>query len=274
MNFLNHKFYTNLLCLATGFLFFACGAPKTDDEVVKFHEDCPVALGNFGEITSVTQSDTAVVFTVSINEDSLALDSSLICSATAEGFVRKMLSSKENSPKKLFAAMVSQRRALQYLYVGGKSGKTLRATIPGLRLMQIVDEGGHAIVDPDRKIRLATTDSLSKTIAEINKTLPKNLRQGLKLEKVTIEGGYFLFVFMLDGTGLSIDKVKNSPATVKADVLRRLPSISDFTRLCTPACLGLILRFRAPLPKKKGKDVRFRTEAILVTPDELSKVKV
>ena len=273
MKSLIRKYRISLACLAVG-SFCACSTPKVDDEVKKSQEDCPIDIGKVGEITSVVQGDTAVIFTLQVNEDSVTFDSSLVTKARTEGFVRAMLRAKKNKPRRLLAAMVAQEKTLQYLYVGSKSGKTLRSVILGSRLVQIVDENGRAIADPDRKIRLATTDSINKRIVEANKQLPRQLRQGLLLESIKIEGGYIVYLLTLYGTGLPIKKVKENPEAVKADVLPRLPSLSEFPKLCKPACLGLILRFRAPRSKKSDKKVRYHIEGILVTPDEFSKLKI
>jgi len=251
----------------------SCGSPKVESEVKDSEDLCPIELGKIGKVTNVTQNDSAVVMTVMVEEDSVKFDSSFVSKHNTESLMRTILTVKKKNPKSLFLAMREHNNGLQFVMTGSKSGKILKSSISGHRLTQLVDEKGRAIKDPDRKIRLAATDTIQNKVTALNKTLPKDLRQGLKLKSIKIEGGYLLYQLYLNGMGLSLEKVKNNPKAVKDEIFKLLPGIEIMTPELKPACLGVILRFYEPIrsdnPKKK---VRYNSEGILIPPAELQQI--
>ncbi len=251
----------------------SCGSPKVENEVKDSEDLCPIELGKIGKVTNVTQNDSAVVMTVMVEEDSVKFDSSFVSKHNTESLMRTILTVKDKNPKNLFRAMRDHNNGLQFVMTGSKSGKILKSSISGHRLTQLVDEKGRPIADPDRKIRYAATDSIQHKLVELNKTLPKDLRQGLKLKSVSIEGGYLLYQFNLNGMGLSLDKVRNNPQAVKDELFKLLPGIETITPQLKPSCLGVIMRFYEPIRSKNPKKkVRYNSEGILITPAELNQL--
>lgn len=270
------NFFSDIRTISLAFfaalLLIACGSPKMDEEVEKTGEDCPIQVGREGTVTHITQNDTAVVFAMTVDEDSVSLDSAFLQPAHVEGLIARLLRAKKNKPDRLIAAMTEQHKGLQFLFTGSKSGQNAQAYVSGARLNVIIDEKGRFIPDADRRARLAATDTLTQKVKTANKRLPAMLREGLQLDSVAIEGGYLLFRFTLNGMGLSIDKVKNNSEAVKDEVLRLLPTLGELKPICKQAHLGLILRFKTPKPTKKNAPPQ-RTCGILVTPDEFAKLK-
>ncbi len=250
-----------------------CSTPKVEDEVKNSEAHCPIELGREGRITDIAPNDSAVVFTMTVDEDSVSLDSTFLSHKIAERLLVRMLTAEQNRPRRLLAAMVAEKKPLQLVFVGTKSGHTLRTAISSTRLVQLVDKQGRAIPNPDRKIRLAATDTLQQTLARTRKNLPRTLRTGIVLKDILIEGGYVAYEMELNGLGLSIDKAQHSPEAVKAELAGLLPGLSECRERCKPACLGLILRFRTN-PSKNDTTQRRRTVGILITPDEFSKLKI
>ena len=250
----------------------ACGAPKVEEEVETAEKLCPIDVGRVGKITDVSQSDTIVVFTFKVDDDSVALDSTFRQSQKAESFLNTILQGKKKKVRRLLSAMVASQKGLRFNYIGSKSGESVQATISGLRLTKIVDKDGASIPHPDRKIRLAVTDSVGKILSDVRKELPRKLRDGLLLEQVKVEGGYIVYTFTLDGMGLSLERVKNHPEAVKSELVKLLPGLSWMKNYSKEGCLGLILRFYKK--KTSQSNGRPKSEAILLTPTELDKLKL
>lgn len=271
------------ISLLSATLMIACGSPKVEDEVKNSDALCPIEVGRTGEVTDISQGDTAVIFTLKVNEDSVTLDSTFLEVKKAEALLSTILKGKKDKVRSLLKAMVSQGKGLRFHYIGSKSGRTIQVAISGKRIRQIVDEKGRPIPDPDRKIRLAATDSLQAIVSQAGKGLPRNLRQGIQLREVKLEGGYVVYAFILDGMGLSLERVENNPQAVKSELIPLLPAIDQIKQYSQEACIGLIMRFSpkpskakpAPRPKptkdqKDKKSKRPKPQAIILTPEEFN----
>ena len=269
-----NKFF-NTLCLgfsflAVGLLTTACSEQKLDEIVSSAAQSCPMDLGKMGKVTNVAQNDTAVVFTITVQEDSISIDSIKSQQSEAEKLIRALLSVPDGDTKELLSVMVAQKKGLQYVFVGDKSAKTSSMGVTAKRLSQLVDPNGKAIDNPERRIRKNATDTLQNMLVQARKILPQKVGNGIVVEKIEIEGAYIVYHCLLDGTGLTIDKIEGNAAQVKKDMIKILPKMGDISRVCIEGNLGLIYRYHTPKPAKDSKE-RQKSFGIVITPAEMGK---
>ena len=258
---------TVAVCLAAGLMLAACGEAKLEEIVKSASENCPMKFGNVGSVTAVEANDTAVVFTIALNDSIVAADSLAAEQEKAEDLIRALLEVPDGDTKELLAVMVGQKKGLAYVFTSGKG--SARAVITGKRLAQLVDPNGKPIPNPQRQIRKAATDSIQKMMATASQLLPMNVGNGIVVERIELEGGYLVYHCLLDGKGISIDKVEANAATVKKSMLKVLPKLQDFSAVCKEGEIGLIYRYHTPKPEE-GSKAKQKTFGIVITPAEMA----
>lgn len=221
-------------------LLAACDTKSEFEKTVeKINEECPMSMGDIGDVTSIRYEKPNLVMTCDINEDYADLSS---MKSRPELVKRNALIMCQNSTgaiKKLIDMLSKENAGFKIVYRGKASGTEVSVVITGDEIRE-----GASTDDSSRDPLLL----LRSQIETSNVQMPMQIEDGMTVTKAYLDGDYVVYNVVIDEDMYAVDNIKASKDEVKANIKEALgsgddPTMKIFVRFCKNAGKGIAYKY-------------------------------
>lgn len=177
------------LLLAIALAFASCSKTKLQIQLELANKQCPISLGEMGEISGITYEDNVVTFNYEMNEEYIDFDQIKANSTAMKENVIIFLQNSEGAIKNLIAEIKNDGAGLAMAYKGKQSGKTFTITLTPEEIASM-SEASQADTEP--------ASALDALLKNANMQLPREDAQGMITEKIVVEGDYVVSMIKVD----------------------------------------------------------------------------
>ena len=232
----------SFLLLVAMAVLVSCGESKLKTIVETANSDCPVSMGNMGEVTSIEYVDGNVVYNLSVNESIIDIDALNENPKLMKKGVLAMLNSSDadNDTKELVKALEEADAGLIFRYHGSKSGKTASVSLSrnDITDMKVSADNGESS---------SPLEALEAEVEITNAQCPTDIGDGLQIAAVAISGDYVVYTITVDENDISIAALAENKAEVKKAIKEELDKDDDdmqtFIELCKKCGKGVAYRY-------------------------------
>lgn len=216
----------------------SCTNSKLKTMVDDANKDCPLSMGEMGEVSSITLEGENVVFSYSIDEQYVDIDA---LSENGETIKSSIISALSQSSKEMFVEMDKENAGLVLNLVGKTSKKTCTLKISPEECKSILKSINDGTSD-------TPIETLKKQIEATNVQLPMTIEEGLVLYEMTLEGDYAVYNYNVDESMYDINTMEQNKEQTKAEIKAMLTSGSDmalekFVKSCKNANKGIAYKY-------------------------------
>ncbi|MDR0892429.1 MAG: hypothetical protein LBN24_07430 [Mediterranea sp.] len=260
MNYLKQKANTLLLWCCVALLLPAvssCQQAKLKAAVMIIDKQCPIDMGQTGQITSVKYEGDKVEYTLTLNEQLADIKKMRENSAQTLSALKTMFQAPEGEVKELLELVVASNSSMVFTYVGNKSGEKASFVLTTNELKQLLDQKMTA--------EESSLAKLKQTIESPAAQLPMKVDAVTTLTQMSLSDSDVVYLYQIDEAACPMDKIIANGEQMKAHVLQTLssdPSAQMLVGLCLDCDKGIYYRY---VGDKSGKAYEFR-----VSPEELN----
>ena len=176
-------------------------------EVVNAVKDnCPMDLGELGSVINIDfdETDKAIVYTYSINENLLDVESMSVNRVKMKEYMQTIISNPNDDVRKLMEIIIEEKGKLRYIYIGASTGITARATLTADELKDAL----NTYVSPRQKVQA--------NINATNLSVPIQVDEVTQLTGMKMEGDNVVYQYLIDESGdVDVSQLKVQQAEVK-----------------------------------------------------------
>lgn len=234
----SHRFML-LSSLSLLMILAGCQNNKLQKAIENANKQCPISMGETGEISSIVYDGQHVVYTLSINENVTNLEPLKANPASFKALIKIMLQNPTPDTKELFMLMIKSNAELHVTYVGKDSGSKLTCELTTDDLKSILDTKDHSPENELAKLKLH--------IEMANLDLPIQVNKETRLEEVLLTDKSVIYISRIDEAGYSLSKLKESATDIKQSIIEALSSSDqvthEFIKNCISCSRDIIYRY-------------------------------
>ena len=237
------------------FALVSCSGQSRLEKLVKnIDDECPVMVGELGEMASAGIEDGNVVITILINEDVFNIDGLEAHPDVLHQSVLQGFRNPTDDMKELLNELKRCDAGLTYVYKGRTSGKTVSVTLTNEEVKEAL-KAAETEQDPDELLDA----QVAITVAQ----LPIQVDEITLMTDLVREDGCVVYYYDVDESVLDLDELEaNSEAVVEVltaslQQQKDSPGTSMFIRACKQANADIVYRYKGTTT---GKIVSFTVD--------------
>jgi len=179
---------------------------KLERVAKEVNRQCPISLGDMGQVTSIVFDDNTLTYNYDINETYADVEA---LSQNEEQMKRSMLtmiSGGNSDMTKLVNMVIDADAEMSFVMKGNRSGATARATLSAAELEEALS------------YEATPEEVLLSAIESTNLQMPMLADEGLLLTEVKLDGDYVTYVCETDERLYDIDQMTDSRVQIKASM--------------------------------------------------------
>lgn len=227
------------LCLTVLIVILsACANSKLEKLVEELDKECPIQVGDIGEVTSFILEDGNLVVDYEIDESFVNLE---VLDKNPELLKNNAVLMCNNATRELqtvLSLLVEEDAGWVLKYKGKTTGKELSIFLDAEEIKEAME-----VTEEDKN----PMDFLKKQVEITNVQCPMRIDQGMTITKLTIEGWYVVYNVEIDENLYSVEAIESSLTEVKENIAAGLdkndPAIQLFLEACKQANKGIAYKY-------------------------------
>lgn len=229
-----------VLLLSCLFLVAGCSQKtKLEVGIENANKQCPISLGEAGEVTSIRFDGTDVIYDISVDDAFLNLEALSKNPESMKAGIGAMLSNPKGDVKKTLELVIEAGSGIKYIYKGKTSGKEASCYLNTDELKAILD------------VNLSQTDIDRKQLEEIvnltNVSLPITVDEATTLVKLSIEGEEVIYDYNIDEKAVKMSVLKENEEQLRLQIKSSWSmddaSMKMFLEACSKCGKGIGYRY-------------------------------
>lgn len=201
----------------------------------KANEDCPVSIGEAGEMTSVTSDGKTLTLTFRMNEDLLNIKQIREVPEVLRASALALVKNATGDTKEMIDLLKEERAGLNIVYTGDKSGQKVSVELSYGDLAGASKAGEEQGQSP--------LEMLEAQIRLAKHQMPMKIEKGMSITDVNLKGIYVVYDVEVDESMYSVDALKENADAIKTEVTKNLSgndvSMKEFVQTCKKAGKGI-----------------------------------
>lgn len=245
------------LLLAMG-LMSSCQKTKLKTMVEITNKQCPMSLGEVGEITSIAYDGDNVVYTFSMNEEMINFEVLKENPGSIKASIATMFQNPSPNVKEMLDLVVKCQSGIQFIYRGKSSGEEVRCRMTPDELKDIMN----------KEVDAAESDlaKLEMQLKMANLQFPLQASEEVTIEKVLLSDESVVYTCRINEKACDIQTLTDRKDNVKEEIAKTLSDKSNaamqlFIKYCLNCNKNIVYRY---VGDQSGKqcDVLFSTSEL------------
>jgi hypothetical protein len=244
-------------CLALLLLVVSsCQQAKLKAAIAVANKECPISMGQTGDITSIRYEGDKVEYTLSVNEKFINIKMLLEHSAQTKASLKTLFQNPQGDVKELLNLVVACNSNLVFTYVGRTSGEKASFLLTTSEIKELLDQKMT-----DKESNLA---KLKQIVESPTVQLPMKVDAVTTLVHLSLSDSDVVYLYQIDEAALPMKTLRSKGEQIKEKSAQALLNDSG-TRTMVELCVacGKGIRYRY-VGDKSGEKYEFR-----LTPEEL-----
>lgn len=204
-------FETSMKLLVLCLLLAGCSQKtKLEAGIESANKQCPISLGEAGEVTSISFDGTDVLYEISVDDAYLNLDALSKSPESMKAGIGAMLSNPKGDVKKTLELVVEAGSGIKYTYKGKTSGKEASCYLNTEELKKLLHVN-LSQADIDRQ-------QLEELVNLTNVSLPMSVDEATRLDKLSIEAEQVVYDYTIDETKVKMSVLKENEGQLKSQI--------------------------------------------------------
>lgn len=238
------KKYNGLMLLCSLSLLIAlttsCQEAKLKAAIAIAQKQCPISLGEVGEISSITYGNSKVVYTFSMNEEYTNIDVFQKNPEMLKSSVKTMFANPDKNVKEMLELVIQCDASLKLIYVGKDSGKKATCEIMAAELKDLLNSKQDKSESDQAKLK--------SQIEMANLQFPMKASEEVTIEKMELTNESAIYICRVDEELCDINSIEKNSETIKQDVIETLSDKADlatqrFLEVCLKCNKNLVYRY-------------------------------
>ncbi|HJD75336.1 MAG TPA: hypothetical protein K8W04_04670 [Bacteroides reticulotermitis] len=219
-----------LSALSLFMILVGCQQSKLKEAIENANKQCPITLGETGEISSIVYDGQNVIYTLSINEALTDMEALKANPESLKTSIMLMLQDPTTDTKDLFTLMVQSKAGLHVTYIGKDSGSKLTCELTHDELKGTLDT---QVDSPENDLA-----NLKSHLEIASRELPIQVNKDTRLEEVQLTDKSVIYVSHIDEAGYSLSKIKDSSIAIKRNIIETLSTAGQATHVFINNCVS------------------------------------
>lgn len=193
------------------------------------NKECPMAMGESGEVSSITFNGTDVVYILTMNEDYINLDALGKTPEAMKSAVTAIFRNPKGDTRTMLELVIETNSGIEFTYKGAISGKEVKCHLGTEELNFLLN------------VNITEKENEQKKLEELvnmtNISCPMNMDESTVLDKLTIEPDKVVYHYTIDEKELDIASLKGNTEEMKQNVRGSLSVSDPALKLFLEACV-------------------------------------